>query len=334
VAGAVSLGRCNSKLATENCAGLLDCSSQSHHNGHRLNRCQCELLQESDVSQESGPFRLFPYQAIVDRPRVTWPSGARVAVWVIPNIEHFHIEIGNQAPDIRNHSRRDYGNRVGVWRIIEVLAKHGVRGTVALNAEVGRFYPRIMEEVTKLQWELMGHGLTNSVLLTGLPKDKEAGVIAEAREIIGQWGQTMRGWLGPGLGETWHTLDLLREHGVEYVCDWVNDDLPYRMNNGLYSIPYSIELNDMPLFNMPSIDIGEFERRIRETFDVLYEEGARNGRVMAIALHPFLIGVPHRIRTLDRALSYIASHGSVWFATGSEIIDAYRSQEHSQEQKR
>jgi allantoinase len=287
--------------------------------------------QESAVSQESDPFRLFPYQAIVDRPRVAWPNGARVAVWVIPNIEHFHIEIGNQAPDIRNHSRRDYGNRVGVWRIIEVLAKHGLRGTVALNAEVGRFYPRIMEEVTKLKWELMGHGLTNSVLLTGLPKDKEAAVIAEAREMIGQWGQTMRGWLGPGLGETWHTLDLLREHGVQYVCDWVNDDLPYRMNNGLYSIPYSIELNDMPLFNMPSIDIGEFERRIRETFDVLYDEGARNGRVMAIALHPFLIGVPHRIRTLDRVLSYIASHGNVWFATGSEIIDAYRSQEDSRE---
>jgi allantoinase len=286
--------------------------------------------QERDVPQESDPFPLFPYQAIVDRPPVVWPNGARVAVWVIPNIEHFHIEIGNQAPDIRNHSRRDYGNRVGVWRIIEVLAKHGVRGTVALNAEVGRFYPRIMEAVTKLQWELMGHGLTNSVLLTGMPKDKEAAVIAEAREIIGQWGQTMRGWLGPGLGETWHTLDLLREHGVQYVCDWVNDDLPYRMNNGLYSIPYSIELNDMPLFNVPSIDIGEFERRIRETFDVLYEEGARSGRVMAIALHPFLIGVPHRIRTLDRALSYIASHGSVWFATGSEIIDAYRSQEQKQ----
>jgi allantoinase len=285
------------------------------------------------VSQESDPFRLFPYQAIVDRPRVAWPNGARVAVWVIPNIEHFHIEIGNQAPDIRNHSRRDYGNRVGVWRIIEVLAKHGVRGTVALNAEVGRFYPRIMEEMTSLKWELMGHGITNSVLLTGMPKDKEAAVIAEVREMIEQWGQTMRGWLGPGLGETWHTLDLLREHGVQYVCDWVNDDLPYRMNNGLYSIPYSIELNDMPLFNVPSIDIGEFERRILETFDVLYDEGARNGRVMAIALHPFLIGVPHRIRTLERALSYIASHGSVWFATGSEIIDAYRSQEDSQEQK-
>jgi allantoinase len=284
------------------------------------------------VAQDSDPFRLFPYQAIVDRPPVQWPNGARVAVWVIPNIEHFHIEIGNSAPDIRNHSRRDYGNRVGVWRIMEVLAKHNVRGTVALNAEVGRFYPRIMEEATRLDWELMGHGLTNSVPLTGMDKEKEAAVIAEARQIIEQWGQTMRGWLGPGLGETWHTLDLLRQQGVEYVCDWVNDDLPYRMNNGLYSIPYSIELNDMPLFNMPSIAIGEFERRVCETFDVLYEEGGKSGRVMAIALHPFLIGAPHRIRTLDRALAYVASHGQVWFATGSEIIAAYRAQE-KQEQK-
>jgi len=278
---------------------------------------------------ESDPFRLFPYQAIVDRPPVRWPNGARVAVWVIPNVEHFHIEIGSAAPapDIRNHSRRDYGNRVGVWRIMEVLARHGVRGTVALNAEVGRFYPRIMEEMAQLKWELMGHGLTNSVLLAGLSKERETAVIAETRAVIEQWGQKMRGWLGPGLTETWHTLDLLRENGVDYVCDWVNDDLPYRMNNGLYSIPYSIELNDMPLFNNPSIDIDEFYRRICETFDVLHDEGAQNGRVMAIALHPFLIGAPHRIRTLDRALGYVAAHGGVWFATGSEIIDAYRAQE-------
>jgi allantoinase len=279
------------------------------------------------VSQDTDPFRLFPYQAIVDRPRVSWPNGARVAVWVIPNIEHFHIEIGPQAPDIRNHSRRDYGNRVGIWRIMEVLAKHNVRGTVALNAEVGRFYPRIMEAAVKLNWELMGHGLTNSVMLTGLSAEQETAVIVEARAVIEQWGQKMRGWLGPGLGETWHTLDLLRQHGVDYVCDWVNADLPYRMNNGLYSIPYSIELNDMPLFNIPSISIDDFYRRICETFDVLYEEGETNGRVMAIALHPFLIGVPHRIRTLDRALQYIAAHGKVWFATGSEIIDAYRGQD-------
>lgn len=279
------------------------------------------------MEPDPDPFRLFPYQAIVDRAPVTWPNGAHVAVWVIPNVEHFHIEIGAQVPDIRNHSRRDYGNRVGIFRIMEVLGRHEVRGTVALNGEVGRFYPRIMEEMTRLDWELMGHGLSNSVPLTGLPKDGEAAVIAQTRAAIERWGQKMRGWLGPGLSETWDTLDLLRDEGVEYVCDFVNDDLPYRMNNGLYSIPYSIELNDMPLFNTPSIGIDEFYRRICETFDVLYEEGRRNGRVMAIALHPFLIGAPHRIRTLDRALSYIAAHHRVWFATGSEIIEAYRAQE-------
>jgi allantoinase len=275
----------------------------------------------------SDPFRFFPYQAIVDRPLIAWPNDAAVAVWVIPNIEHFHVEAGNPAPDIRNHSRRDYGNRVGVWRLIEVMEKNGVKGTVALNGEVVRYYPRIMQELARLQWELMGHGLTNSAFLTGLAKEQEAAVIAQTKAIIEEQGQSMRGWLGPGLTETWHTLDLLRAHGVEYVCDWVNDDLPYRMNNGLYSIPYSLELNDMPLFNLPSIDIDEFYRRICETFDVLYEEGRKNGRVMAIALHPFLMGVPHRIRYLDKALRYIASHQKVWFATGSEIIQAYRRQE-------
>ncbi len=276
---------------------------------------------------KTDPFALFPYQAIVDRPKVTWPNGARVAVWVIPNIEHFHLELGPSAPDVRNHSRRDYGNRVGVWRLMEVMEKHRVRGTVALNGEVARYYPRIMQEVGRLQWELMGHGLTNSTMLTGLGKADETSVIAQTRQMIEAQGQRMRGWLGPGLTETWNTLDLLREHGVEYVCDWINDDLPYRMNNGLYAIPYSIELNDMPLFNMPSIDIEDFHRRICETFDVLYEEGARNGRVMGIALHPFLIGVPHRIRYLDGALSHIAAHDKVWFALGSEIIQAYRQQE-------
>src|SRR6202163_3819989 len=133
---------------------------------------------------EPDPFRFFPYQAIVDRPPMRWPNGARVAVWVIPNIEHFHIEIGNPAPDIRNFSRREYGNRVGVWRLMEVLAKHRVRGTVALNAEVGRFYPRIMEEAVKLKWELMGHGLTNSVSLTGLSAGEGAAVMRHAREVI------------------------------------------------------------------------------------------------------------------------------------------------------
>lgn len=275
----------------------------------------------------SEPFPYFPFRAIVDHPPVTWPGEARVAVWVIPNIEHFHIDVPGPLPDIRNHSRRDYGNRVGVWRLMETMAKHDVKGTVALNGEVGKYYPRIMEEAVKLDWELMGHGLTNSRLLTQMERDEEKRCIGEVKSIIEGYGKTMHGWLGPGLGETSDTLDFLKQAGCSYVADWVNDDLPYAMKNGLYSIPYSIELNDMPLFNMPSIGNDEFLKRICDAFDTLYEEGAKGGRVMGLALHPFLIGTPSRIRVLDKALAYMRAHEKVWFARGAEIIDAYKPQD-------
>ncbi len=279
------------------------------------------------MSKTHDPFGLFPYRAIADAPKITWPNGARVAVWVIPNVEHFHLEIGSPAPDVRNFSRRDYGNRVGLWRLMDVLTKHKIRGTVALNAEIGIYYPRIMQAMIDLEWELMGHGLTNSKIMSGLEIDAERKLILDTRKVIEDWGRKMHGWLGPGLTETFNTPDLLKECGVEYVADWVNDDLPYRFNNGLYSIPYSIELNDMPLFNMPSISIDDFKRRICDSFDVLYAEGATNGRVLGIALHPFLIGAAHRIKYLDEALQYIAGHDKVWFATGDEIIRAYKAQE-------
>ena len=279
------------------------------------------------MSDAHDPFALFPFRAIADAPKIIWPNGARVAVWVIPNVEHFHLEIGSPAPDVRNFSRRDYGNRVGLWRLMEVLTKHRIRGTVALNAEIGIYYPRIMQAMIDLDWELMGHGLTNSKIMSGLEIDAERKLILDTRKVIEDWGRKMRGWLGPGLTETFNTPDLLKESGVEYVADWVNDDLPYRFNNGLYSIPYSIELNDMPLFNNPSISIDDFKRRICDSFDVLYAEGATNGRVMGIALHPFLIGAAHRIKYLDEALQYIAGHDKVWFATGDEIIRAYKAQE-------
>lgn len=280
--------------------------------------------------EEFDPFSLYPYEAIIDRPAFTWPNGARIAVWVVPNIEHFHLEMTKPAPDVRNYARRDYGNRVGIWRLMEVMAKHNVPGTVALNSEVGKYYPRIMEAAVKLGWEFMGHGTTNSIMLTGLEKDAENAIIAETRRMIESYGATMHGWLGPGLTETWETLGLLKANGAEYVADWIHDDLPVRLNNGLYSIPYTIELNDMPLFNNPSISIQDFQQRIRDAFDVLYAEGEKCARVMCIALHPFLIGSPHRIKYLDMALQYIASHDKVWFATGHEVITAYRAYESAQ----
>lgn len=270
---------------------------------------------------------LFPYSAIVDRPPLKWPNDAQIAVWVVPNIEHYELEVQGRQADVRTLSLRDYGNRVGIWRLMNALTEFGVRGTVALNSAVCRLYPRILERALELDWELMGHGITNSQANYDLEPDDERRMIETVVEDIRSFqGKPPRGWLGPALGETLQTLDLLKNAGIEYVCDWVNDDQPYRMNNGLYSIPYTIELNDRPFFREPSAMAWEYQRVIRAAFDVLYREGAQQPRVMCIALHPFIIGQPNRIDALRSALKYITSHQRVWLATGSEIIDAFRSQ--------
>jgi peptidoglycan/xylan/chitin deacetylase (PgdA/CDA1 family) len=270
---------------------------------------------------------LFPYSAIVDRPPLKWPNGAHVAVWVVPNIEHYELDVEGRRIDARNASHRDYGNRVGVWRLMDALGEHGMRGTVALNSSVCRHYPRIVERALELGWELMGHGVTNSQPNHQLePSDEQQMIDTTVREISAFQGKSPRGWLGPGLSETVDTLDFLKRSGIEYTCDWVNDDQPYRMNNGLYSIPYTIELNDRPLFREPWATGWDYERMIKASFDVLYREGATQGRVMCLALHPFISGQPNKIDALRGALRHIAAYDRVWLATGSEIIDAFKAQ--------
>jgi peptidoglycan/xylan/chitin deacetylase (PgdA/CDA1 family) len=169
----------------------------------------------------------------------------------------------------------------------------------------------------------MGHGETNSRRLYGLPRDEEAGVIERATaRIAAATGRPPAGWLGPGLMETFNTLDLLVANGYRYVADWVNDDQPYRMTlegGTLLSVPYTQECNDIPAYERQLLTPEGFEALIRRQFDVLYREGEASGRVMAIALHPYLTGVPHRIDALDRALSYILRHDDVWLTTGGEI---------------
>ena len=277
---------------------------------------------------QSDPFHLFPYRAIVDHPPVAWPNGAHVAVWVIPNIEHFHWEIGNAAPDVRNHSRRDYGNRVGVWQLMEVMEKNGVRGTVALNGEVGKYYPRIMAECARLKWELMGHGLTNSVMLSGLPKDKEAAVIAQTKGIIEGLGQTMRGWLGPGLTETWETPDLLKQEGYDYVADWVLDDQPVWLKTTttpIVNVPYTQECNDVAMMLIQHHTASEYYDRAIDQFEQIYGDAADSARVMALVVHPYIMGVPHRLKYFRRIFETIRKNSDVAFMTGEQILDWYLS---------
>ncbi len=270
---------------------------------------------------------LFDFSPIIDRPPLRWPNGARVALWVVPNIEHFELLGPGGAPDVRNVSQREYGNRVGIWRLMEVLDRHQVRGTVALNASVCRHYPRVVEAALQRDWELMGHGLTNSEQLAGLPPGEARAVVEETVATLHEaTGRSPRGWLGPGLAEAPGTLAELKAAGIDYVCDWANDDQPYRMRNGIHSIPYTLDLNDLPVIGTAGHSAAEFGQMVRDSFDTLYREGEHTGRVMCIALHPFIIATPSRIRYLDEALAYICSHPLVWRTTGSQIIDWYASQ--------
>lgn len=287
-------------------------------------------MQPSDY----GPF---PYIPINRRPRLKWPNGARVALWVIPNIEFFSLQrplpghpwekASGDAPTVRAWGQRDYGNRIGIFRIMEVLTKYGIRATATVNSDICDHHPQIMEDACKLGWEFMGHNKTNSERLTGMPLEQERRVIHDALEKIQRLtGKKPLGWLGSALAETWNTLDILADEGCLYVSDWVNDDQPYLMDvkgKKLVYLPYSYEINDSPQLYYRDRSIDEFEQMIKRQFDVLYREGEESARVMAICLHPFVTGVPHRIGGLDSALNYICSHAGVWRATGEEIVRAY-----------
>ena len=245
----------------------------------------------------------FDYSPIIDRAPVALPDGARIAVWVIPNIEHFHFDkpgistvplTAEFEPDVLNHSWRDYGNRVGIWRIMETMQKHGVPGTVALNAEVCRHETRIIEEGNKLGWEWMGHGMTNTVMHTGVAEGEERGMIAEVVGTIAEHtGAAPKGWLGPALTETHNTLDLLAEAGIEYVADWVNDEQPYPMKvrqGAMWSIPYSRDQRHL-VVHVP----GPLAGRVRPDDQGPVRRALRRGREACprdVDLHPPVRGRP------------------------------------------
>jgi len=276
----------------------------------------------------------YDYLPITGRAAFRWPKGERVALLVAPNIECFHIDRvipgspSAHLPDVTGYALRDYGSRIGVFRMMDVLDKHGVRATVLLNSDVCVYHPAIIDEGNKRKWEWLGHGVTNNIRMTQYPADEERAVVRQIKETISSaTGRAPRGWLGPGGGdESADTLDHLAAEGFDYVLDWGFDDQPMSMrvkSGRMIAIPYQQGLNDIRVIFQGGHTPRDWCEMVCDQFDVLYAEGATQARVMTIPLHPFVIGLPFRSKYLDKALQYICSHEGVWKTTGSEIADHF-----------
>jgi len=280
--------------------------------------------------RDPGYYDYLPYNET--RPKITWPNGARVAFWVAPNIEFYELDPpknparaawSRPQPDVLAYSYRDYGNRAGFWRMLEVFDRCGMRGSVSLNVAMCEHHPEIIEECAKRGWEFYSHGTYNTRYMFGMTEAQEREVIQDSIDTIRKHtGQKLDGWLAPALTYTERTLDLVADMGLTYVCDLFHDDQPspVKTRSGtLVSIPYSLEMNDTIAYNVNQVGPRAYGEIIRRQFDRLYEEGAESGTVMCIPLHPYLIGWPYRLKAFEEALRYITSHDKVWLATGREI---------------
>jgi len=281
---------------------------------------------------------LYDYWPIVDRPPVWWPDGKRLAVYIALNIEHFEPGRPSTAitpltaglpVDPLNTGWRDYGLRVGIWRMIELLDRHGLRASALVNSEVLERYPQIVRAGLERGWSWVAHGVSNSRLWTGLELDQErAALTAIADELRRHTGRAPMGWLGPALTETAHTCELLAELGFSYTLDWCADDQPFPLRAGagrrFISVPYSIEVNDITSVLSVGATGPQFGQLIIDHFDLLHEESQRRpGAVAAIGLHPFIANQTVRHRYLAQALEHICGHDDVWLTTADEIAAHY-----------
>jgi peptidoglycan/xylan/chitin deacetylase (PgdA/CDA1 family) len=279
------------------------------------------------------------YSAIVDRPPLKLPGGARLVLWPIVNLEVWDIArpMARQAlpaptgipllPDVPNWSWHEYGMRVGVWRFFDLFKKRGIRPTLAINARVCEDYTRVAEEARREGWEFMGHAYDQMPIHK---HDNQPEMIRRTMDILERFtGKRPIGWLGPGLTQTLETPELLAGAGVKYIGDWVYDDEPttIRTANGpLVTLPYTVELNDITIMAVQHHESDYLLKRAIDTFDRLYAEGEGRAKIMALAIHPYISGQPHRIKYLEDIYDYANRFAGVLHWNGEEIYDWYVKQ--------
>jgi allantoinase len=283
------------------------------------------------------PRERIPYSAIVDRPPLALPGGARVVVWTIVNLEVWDIArpMARQVlpapmgavmiPDVPNWSWHEYGMRVGFWRFKALYDRLDIRPTLSVNARVCVDYPRVAEACRDAGWEFMGHSYEQGPIHN--ERDQPA-MIARSLDTLEKFtGKRPVGWLGPGLTETFETPDHLAAAGVKYIGDWVYDDEPTEISTAhgpLVTLPYSVENNDITMMIVQHHEAAYWTRKCIDTFDRYYAEGERRPKILAIAIHPYISGQPFRIRYLEEVYAHVNGFPGVLHWNGAQILDWYR----------
>ena len=286
------------------------------------------------------------WSSIVERPQLTWPDGHGVALVVVVNLEHYDWEEqagsfslaeipgrrGNPPkPDYQVTTWREYGHRVGIFRVMEVLDELGIKPCVAMDAITAAHYPYLVEECSRRKWEFVGHGIAMTRMITSLMSEsQERDYITESLTVLREkTGCSVLGWLGPEYGESHRTPRLLMDQGIQYLFDWVNDEQPYQLFDNdryLVSLPVYLDLDDLHALWYKRLAIGQYVEMIKAAFKVLDRDGKQNGRLLVLNLHPWYIGQPHRIAYLKDALSYIVETRSVWTPVATELVSHYERQ--------
>jgi len=281
---------------------------------------------------------LYDYSAIARRPPLALPGGARLALWFAVAVEHYPFgkpslsmapHTAELVPDPINYAWRDYGNRIGAFRLMDILGAAGAPVTAIVNSGACAQCPELIEAAVERGWRWVAHGADQSSWLTGLERDAELAHVREVTDTIeAATGQRPAGWLGPGLTATMNTSDVLAQLGYRYTLDWASDDQPFWMNvagGSLACVPYSRELNDLPAFALYHQSGPEFAQSIVDAVDQLLIDSAGSARVLGVGLHPFLVGQPWRAIHLARALEALRERDGIWLTTSDAIADWFRA---------
>ncbi len=273
-------------------------------------------------------------------PALCWPGGKTCAVWIAPNLEYYEIDPPAHPrrkswtkphPDVVGYSHRDHANRVGHWRMADVMTKHGFPGSVSLSVALCDHIPDVVADGVARGWEFFSHGIYNTRYAYDMDEAQERAIIEDSIATVqAATGQRIRGWLAPALTHTVRTMDLIAEYGLDYTCDLYHDDRPGRVKTAkgdLISMPYSLEVNDHYGFFIYNMSPRDYADALIRQYDRLAREGESSGTVMCIPLHSYLIGQPHRIGAFERVLAHIANDGRAWITRAGDIADAYRGQQ-------